>query len=52
MMFEEMTRPTEEELLVQDQSYRTWAKELMKRRLLHGYVVETTSGKPAASGCV
>jgi len=51
-MFEEMTRPTEEELRVQDESYRIWAKDLMKQRLLHGYIVETSNGRPAASGCV
>jgi len=51
-MFEEMTRPTEEELRVQDESYRAWAKEMMKRRLVHGYVVTTSGGRPAASGCV
>jgi GNAT superfamily N-acetyltransferase len=53
MMLEEMMkRPTKEELRVHDESYRLWAKEMMKRRLLHGYVVTTVRGKPAASGCV
>jgi GNAT superfamily N-acetyltransferase len=52
MMFEEMASPTADELSVHDESYRSWARELMKRRLLHGYVVESNSGKPAASGCV
>lgn len=52
MMFEEMARPTEEDLSVLDASYREWAREMMKQRLLHGYVVETSRGKPAASGCV
>ena len=51
-MFEEMSRPTEEELSVHDESYRLWAREMMKRRLLHAYVVETPSGEPAASGGV
>ena len=51
-MFEEMTRPTEEELRVQDESYRAWAKEMMERRLVHGYVVTTSRRLPAASGCV
>jgi GNAT superfamily N-acetyltransferase len=51
-MFEEMAIPTADELGVHDGSYRLWAKEMMKRRLLHGYIVETSDGKPAASGCV
>ncbi len=51
-MFEEMASPTEDELSVQDASYRAWAREMMGKRLLHGYVVETTGGRPAASGCV
>jgi GNAT superfamily N-acetyltransferase len=52
MMFEEMARPTEEELSAHDESYRLWARKMMKRRLMHGYVVTTVSGRPAASGCV
>jgi len=52
MMFEEMTRPTKEELKVHDESYRAWAGGMMKRRLMHSYVVTTIGGKPAASGCV
>ena len=52
MMFEEMTRPLAGELSLHDESYRLWAKEMMKRRLMHGYVVTTVGGKPAASGCV
>ena len=51
-MFEEMASPTEEELSVHDASYRAWAREMMKRGLLHVYVVETRSGQPAASGGV
>ncbi len=51
-MFEEMSRPTEEELEAHDESYGKWAREMMKRRLLHVYIVETTGGKPAASGGV
>jgi len=51
-MFEEMASPTEEELSVHDASYRVWARDMMKRRLLHVYIVETSSGKPAASGGV
>jgi GNAT superfamily N-acetyltransferase len=52
MMFEEMAIPTADELSLHDESYRLWAREKMKRRLLHGYIVETSDGKPAASGCV
>ena len=51
-MFEEMAEPTEEELTVHDGSYRVWAREMMRRRLLHVYIVETNTGKPAASGGV
>ena len=52
MMFVEMTRPSEEELRVLDESYRAWAKDLMRRKLLHGYIVTAGDGRPAASGCV
>jgi GNAT superfamily N-acetyltransferase len=52
MMFEEMSSPTEEELRVHDEAYRVWARDMMKRRLLHVYIVETRGGKPAASGGV
>ena len=51
-MFEEMASPTKEELSLHDASYRVWAMSMMKRRLLHIYIVETRSGKPAASGGV
>jgi GNAT superfamily N-acetyltransferase len=51
-MFEEMSSPTDEELSVHDESYRAWAKEMMKRRLMHCYIVTTAAGRPAASGCV
>jgi len=51
-MFEEMASPTEEELSAHDESYRLWAREMMKRRLLHVYIVETSGMKPAASGGV
>jgi GNAT superfamily N-acetyltransferase len=33
-------------------SYRTWAREMMKKRLFHGYVVTTGRREWAASGCV
>ena len=51
-MFEEMVHPTPEELEVLEESYRKWAPELMRRRLLHGYIVTTGTGEVAASGCV
>jgi GNAT superfamily N-acetyltransferase len=51
-MFEEMSRPTDEELSIHDESYRVWAKEKLKRRLMHCYIVTTATGRPAASGCV
>lgn len=51
-MFEEMSRPTAGELRVHDESYRVWAKKMMKRRLMHCYIVTTASGRPIASGCV
>lgn len=51
-MFEEMSHSTAEELMVLDESYRRWAREQMKRRLFHAYVVTAGRGKVAASGCV
>jgi GNAT superfamily N-acetyltransferase len=51
-MFEEMTNPTAEAAKIADDSYRKWAKEMMRRRLLHGYIVTNGNGKAAASGCV
>lgn len=51
-MFDEMTRMTPEEHRVAGDSYRVWARDLMKQKLFHGYVVETPRGKVAASGCV
>ncbi len=32
--------------------YGGWAKEMMRRKLYHGYVVTDDRGNPAASGCV
>jgi len=51
-MFEDMTDATADELKVQDASYRVWAREMMKKKLLHGYIAQTKDGTPAASGCV
>jgi GNAT superfamily N-acetyltransferase len=52
MMFEEMSSPSKEAARTADESYRTWALEMMKRGLFHGYIVTTREGRPAASGCV
>lgn len=51
-MFEEMISPTEEELRLHDEAYRAWARDMMKRKLLHAYILETSDGRPAASGGV
>ena len=51
-MYKEMVKPTEKELAVLEKSYRKWAPEMMRRRLFHGYIVTTSKGEPAASGCV
>ena len=51
-MFDEYGRMTPEERRVAEESYPVWAKELMKQKLFHGYIVETAGGKVAASGCV
>ena len=51
-MFEEMAEMTPEERRGAANFYREWAKEMMKRKLFHGYIVETGRGKVAASGCV
>jgi len=52
LMFEEMSQPTAMALKAGDDAYRKWAREMMKRRLLRGYIVTTRNGKVAASGCV
>jgi GNAT superfamily N-acetyltransferase len=51
-MFEEMISPTEEELRLHDDAYRAWLRDMMRRKLLHAYVIETGDGRPAASGGV
>ena len=51
-MFDDMTGTTSTKQTIADDPYRSWAKEMMKRRLFHGYVVTTGNGKVAASGCV
>lgn len=52
MMFEEMIKPTAQAARAADEAYRRWAREKMQRRLLHGYIVTTSGGRVAASGCV
>jgi GNAT superfamily N-acetyltransferase len=51
-MFEEMVRMTPEEHMMAGDSYRVWAREMMKQKLFHGYIVEGADGRVAASGCV
>src|SRR5271155_465969 len=51
-MFEEYAPLTPEERAAAIDAYPAWAREMMKRRLFHGYVVETSGGKVVASGCV
>ena len=41
-----------EEHRVADDFYRVWAREMMKQRFYHGYIVKTRGRKVAASGCV
>lgn len=52
LMYTEMVHPTKAELKILDESYEKWALEKMRRKLLYGYVVTTSEGKPAASGCI
>jgi GNAT superfamily N-acetyltransferase len=52
MMFEEMSGPPAEAARAADESYRVWARDMMKRGLFHGYIVSTRGGEAAASGCV
>lgn len=51
-MFEEYKPMTEEALKGADKTYGLWAKRMMRLGLFHGYVVETSTGEVAASGCV
>jgi GNAT superfamily N-acetyltransferase len=51
-MFAEYAPLTPEESAVAVDAYPTWAREKMRERLFHGYVVETSGGEVAASGCV
>ncbi len=51
-MFEAYAPLTPEESAVAVKAYPEWAKEMMKKKLFHGYIVETSGGRVAASGCV
>jgi GNAT superfamily N-acetyltransferase len=51
-MFEEMISPTVEESRLHDEAYEAWAKDMMRRKLLHVYIAETRDGRTAASGGV
>ncbi len=51
-MFQEMISPTEEELRLHDEAYAAWAKDMMRRELFHVYILETSDGRPVASGGV
>jgi GNAT superfamily N-acetyltransferase len=52
MMFEDMRHLTSEEHKIGDDSYRTWARAMMKRKLLRCYLVVDEEGEIGASGCV
>src|SRR6266852_120181 len=51
-MFDAMARAAPTKHAIEEDPYRTWVAEMMKLRLLHGYVITTDKGKVAASGCV
>lgn len=51
-MFKDAWGPSEEELRIQDEAYARWARDMMKRKLLHVYIAEASDGRPAASGGV
>jgi GNAT superfamily N-acetyltransferase len=51
-MFEEYGRLTKEERKAASETYPVWARDMMRQKLFHGYIVESESGKVAASGCV
>jgi GNAT superfamily N-acetyltransferase len=50
-LFEEMRPRTPEEHTIGDRSYRTWARRLMKKGELIGFIIRN-GGEPVASGCV
>ena len=51
-MFYEMGVMKPDQGDVRKDPYRAWAKEMMKKKLYHGYIVSTEGGTVAASGCV
>jgi GNAT superfamily N-acetyltransferase len=51
-MFEEYAPLTPEERAVAVDAYPAWAREMTRKRLFHGYIVETSGGRVAASGCL
>jgi len=51
-IFDEMDPKNPNQGDVANDPYRDWAKEMMSKRLYHGYIVSTEDGKVAASGCV
>jgi GNAT superfamily N-acetyltransferase len=51
-MFEEMKHRTPDEHKVGDDSYRLWATAMMKRNLLHCFIITSDGGDVAAGGCL
>jgi GNAT superfamily N-acetyltransferase len=51
-MFDEVSIKKPDPGDVSADPYRAWAREMMKKRIYHGYIVSTEDGKVAASGCV
>jgi GNAT superfamily N-acetyltransferase len=51
-MFEEMTGAGRGSVDMAGDAYRAWAKEMMRQRLYHCYLVTDGQGNVAASGCV
>jgi GNAT superfamily N-acetyltransferase len=51
-MFEEMTGTKRGEANLAGDAYRNWAKEMLKQKLYHGYIVTDIRGSVATSGCV
>lgn len=51
-MWEEIASFTRHELESADRAYRRWARPRMRSGSLVGFILETVSGEPAASGCV
>lgn len=51
-MFEEMSGPKKAKSNLAGDAYRDWAREIMKQKLYHGYIVTDDKGEEAASGCI